>query len=148
MLERCNGNPSLPSHIVIHFRFQLIEEGGFNAGRLWKLKKKLSPKVSDPPTAMMNTLGKLITSEEENRAEATKHYKNVFKEREITKDLKDFNREKLCHERLKLASRNKSPEWSVEDVTCVLRSLKTGKYKDPYQLHNDLFKSVFKIMGI
>ena len=26
------------------------EDGGFNSGRLWKLKKKLSPKVSDPPT--------------------------------------------------------------------------------------------------
>ena len=30
------------------------EDGVFNSGRLWKLKKKLSPKPHDPPTAMKN----------------------------------------------------------------------------------------------
>ena len=61
------------------------EDGGFNWGRLWKLKKKLSPKVSDPPTAMTNSVGKLLTSDDDIKAEAIKHYKNVFKEREISK---------------------------------------------------------------
>ena len=28
------------------------EEGGFNPGKFWKLDKKLSPKQTDPPTAM------------------------------------------------------------------------------------------------
>ena len=28
------------------------EDGGFNVGKLWRLKKKLFPKVSQPPTAM------------------------------------------------------------------------------------------------
>ena len=28
------------------------EEGGYNPGHLWKLKKKLVPLQSDPPTAM------------------------------------------------------------------------------------------------
>ena len=32
------------------------EDGGFNSGRLWKLKKKLSPKPHDPPTAMKNSV--------------------------------------------------------------------------------------------
>ena len=30
------------------------EEGGINSGKLWKLKKKLSPKCRDPPTAMLD----------------------------------------------------------------------------------------------
>ena len=118
------------------------EDGGFNAGRLWKLKRKLSPKDSDPPTAMINSVGKLIPSEDEIKAEAVKHYKRVFKEREIAEDLKDFKvtRENLCHERLKIAIRNKSPEWSISDVTNVLKYLKTRKSKDPYNLPNELFK--------
>ena len=118
------------------------EDGGFNAGRLWKLKKKLSPKASDPPTAMLNSDGKLITSDDDIKAEAVKHYKNVFKEREIIEDLKDFKvtRENLCHKRLQKASRNKSQEWSITDVTSVLKCLKTGKSKDPYQLPNELFR--------
>ena len=102
------------------------EDGGFNSGRLWKLKKKLSPKVSDPPTAMINSVGKLITSEDDIKAEAIKHYKNVFKEREISKDMKDFQvaREKLCDDRLNIVSRNKRPEWSISDVTNVLKCAK------------------------
>ena len=33
------------------------EEGGFNAGKLWKLKSKLAPRNKDPPTAMFNKEG-------------------------------------------------------------------------------------------
>ena len=53
------------------------------------------------------------------------HYKNVFKERDITENLKDFKatREKLHIDRLELASQIKGPEWSIEDVTCVLKEL-------------------------
>ena len=35
------------------------EDGVFNAGNLWKLKKKISPNCSDPPTAMLSDEGKL-----------------------------------------------------------------------------------------
>ena len=46
------------------------EDRGFNPGKLWKLKKKLSPKLGEPPTAMLDTKGKLLTSEEDIKAEA------------------------------------------------------------------------------
>ena len=46
------------------------EEGGFSAGRLWKLKKKLSPKNTEPPTAMLNSEGKLLTNNEDIKKEA------------------------------------------------------------------------------
>jgi hypothetical protein len=54
------------------------EDGGFNAGRLWKLKKKLYPKVSEPPTAMVNSEGNIITSEKDITDEAINHCKRVF----------------------------------------------------------------------
>ena len=38
------------------------DEGGFNSSHLWKLKKKLSPRCRDPPTAMMDSKGNLVTS--------------------------------------------------------------------------------------
>ena len=59
------------------------EEGGFNTGHVWKLKKNLSPKVNDPPSAMTSSEGKLLTKPDEIFEEAIKHYKNSFKEREI-----------------------------------------------------------------
>jgi hypothetical protein len=40
------------------------DEGGLHSGHLWKLKKKLSPKCRDPPTAMLDRAGNLLTSNE------------------------------------------------------------------------------------
>ena len=50
------------------------EDGGFNAGKLLKLKKKLYPKCSDPPTAMVNDEGKLPIDDIDIVKEAEKHY--------------------------------------------------------------------------
>ena len=55
------------------------EEGGFNPGKLWKLKNKLSPKHMEPPTAMKDSDGKLLTTDKEVKAEAVKHYKECLK---------------------------------------------------------------------
>ena len=44
------------------------EEGGFNPGKLWQLKKKLSPKHRDPPTAMRDSNGNILTYDEEIKA--------------------------------------------------------------------------------
>ena len=35
------------------------EEGGWNSGHLWKLRRKISPRPVDPPTAMENPEGVL-----------------------------------------------------------------------------------------
>ena len=40
-------------------------DGGYNPSHLWKLRIKLRPKISDPPTAMKDTNGKLVTSAKE-----------------------------------------------------------------------------------
>ena len=105
------------------------EDGGFNPGKLWKLKKKLSPKANEPPTAMLNSEGKIITSEEDIKLEAIKHYTNVFKERQINSNLEDLKEgcEILCRKRLEIAAKNKTPPWTVDDVKDVLKSLKIGK---------------------
>ena len=118
------------------------EDGGFNAGHLWKLKKKLSPRFTEPPTAMMNADGKLLTKDADIRDEAVKHYKNVFKPRVIKEGLEDIKdlKDRLCKARLESTSKSITPPWTVEDVTFVLKQLKKGKSKDPYNLPNELFR--------
>ena len=37
------------------------DEGGLNTGKMWKLKKKLMPRNQEPPTAMENKDGELLT---------------------------------------------------------------------------------------
>ena len=54
------------------------EDGGLNSGKLWKLKKKLAPRISEPPSAMEDSEGNVLTSEEDILNEAVKHYKSVF----------------------------------------------------------------------
>ena len=104
------------------------EEGGYNAGKLWKLKKKLSPRFIDPPTAMKDSNGKLLTDNKDIKAEAMKHYKKVFDSKPIEDELKthQIDRERLCQERLEVAYRNKTPSWSVEDVKCAIKDLNNG----------------------
>ena len=70
------------------------------------------------------------------------HYKKVFSHREIKNGLDHIKREheQLCEARLRQAGSNKSPEWSLEDVTAVLKTLKNGKSKDPYDIPNGLLK--------
>ena len=52
-------------------------EGGFNAGKFWKLKKKLLPRPPDPPTAMLDQAGNLITSVVGVEKLLVEHYKRV-----------------------------------------------------------------------
>ena len=54
------------------------EDGGFNTGKLWKLKRKLSPKANEPPTAMESKEGKLLTGDDDILKEAVRHCKAVL----------------------------------------------------------------------
>ena len=38
------------------------DTGGINVGKLWQLKKKLKGILNDPPTAMLDLHGNLVTS--------------------------------------------------------------------------------------
>ena len=88
------------------------EDGGFNAGHLWKLKKKLSPRFTEHHSAMLNTEGKLLTNDADIKEEALKHYKNVFTPKKIKEGLEDLKdmKEKLCTARLESTSQIKTPQ--------------------------------------
>ena len=116
------------------------EDGGFNSGKLWKLKKKLSPTNTDPPTAMLNSEGKLLTDEEEIKEEAKKHYKKVFEDKPMADSVKHIRkeREKLCMKRLEASKKIKTPPWTSDDVTNAIKDLKKKVSKDPYDIPNEL----------
>ena len=73
------------------------------------MKKRLYPKANEPPTAMVNSEGKLLTSEYKITKEAAIHYKKVFSHREMKNGLEHIKREReqLCEARLKQASSKK-----------------------------------------
>ena len=106
---------------------------GFNMGKLWKLRKKLSPFQKDPKTALLDPNGNLITSAKNLEKHTPNHYKNVLSNRTIKPELNNLqtNKEDLCEERIEIAKNNKSKPWTKEDLTIVLKYLKSGKSRDP-----------------
>ena len=126
--EACNGLTS--------------EEGGVNATKLWQLKRKLRGIALEPPTAMIDSKGNLVTTSKSIEALTME----VFIDRLTSHIVKDnlkvhhMQREKLCEKRLEEAQKNITPPWSMDDSTLVLKQLKNNKSRDPLGLANELFK--------
>ena len=119
------------------------EEGGINVGKLWKLKKKLSPICREPPTAMVNKEGKLLTSPKQIEALAIEIFEDRLKNKPINENLSKMkkNKDDLCKLRLKFAKNNKTPDWTMKELNLVLKHLKNNKSRDPFGYINELFKN-------
>ena len=104
--------------------------------------KKLFPKSRDPPTAMLDAYGNLVTSQEGIEEEAIKTYKYRLENRPIREDLEDLKniKDELCDLRLQLARSKYTPDWTMSQLEIVLKSLKPNKSKDPHGYAHELFK--------
>ena len=98
------------------------EEGGLNSGKLWKLRKKMFPRSRDPPTAMMDSDGNLVTSETEIQNIALETYQKRLQNRPMREELSELRAEKeeLCARRLEIAKWKKTPPWNMKDLDAVL----------------------------
>ena len=87
------------------------EDGGRNSGHLWRLKNKLITKQTDPPTAMVDEKGNMVTGTEAIRELTLNHYKKVLENRPIKEHLKEYQieREDLALKRMAIASKVKTP---------------------------------------
>ena len=92
------------------------DKGGIHSGKLWKMRKKLFPKSRDPPTAMSDNEGNLITCKTKIEELALDTYKRRLSNRPIKENLAHLKKEKehLCSLRLDLAKENKTPEWTMD----------------------------------
>ena len=118
------------------------EGGGINSGKLWKLKKQLRGITQEPPTAMLDSSGNLVTTNKSIENLTIKLYQERLKPHEIKESLKlhKVQRDYLCEQRLDEACKNKTPPWTLGDIEVVLRQLKNNKSRDPLGFANELFK--------
>ena len=118
------------------------EKGGIHSGKLWKLRKKLFPNSRDPPTAMLDNDGNLVTDEKMIEELALETYKKRLENRTIQPNLNHLKQEKeeLCKVRLEVAKENKTPPWTMTQLEKVLHNLKLNKSRDPLGYVNELFK--------
>ena len=120
-----------------------FEGGGINSGKLWSLRRRLCPKSRDPPTAMLDLQGNLVTSPSAIENLSLETYKKRLENRKMKEHLEDIKekKEKLCMERLKIAANNKTPAWTMDQLEKVLKNLKMNKSRDPSGYANEIFHS-------
>ena len=118
------------------------DEGGFNSGHLWQLKKKLSGKISNTTNALIDKNGKLVTNREDIKKVTAEHYSKVLENRQIKEGLENHKkeREELCMKRIEMAKMNKTPDWTTKSVQTVIKQLKKNKSRDPYGYSNELIQ--------
>ena len=128
--------------ITKEFKDIKCDEGGYNAGKFWMLKKKLCPRAMDPPTAMIDENGKLTTSAQGVTQLSVKHYSKILENRPMLEKYSKLQKDKedLCEERVNTAKQNKTPMWDKEDLDTVLKYLKKNKSRDPNGFANEIFK--------
>ena len=111
-----------------HMYRTIKEDGGWNSGHLWKLRQKLHPRLADPPTAMENQHGVLLTDPLEIQNEALRHYEGLFEDLPISPEYEEvlIEKEKLFKIRLESSAVNKTDPWTMSDLECALKNKKMG----------------------
>ena len=79
-----------------------------NPAKFWKSNKKLRGIINEPPSAMLDQYGNLVTSSSAIEELTVKMYEERLKTLQIREDLKlhKMQRERLCDERLEQAQAN------------------------------------------
>ena len=117
------------------------DDTGVHPGKLWRLRKKLFPNFREPPAAMKDEDGNVVTSIEEIEKLSIKTYESRLQNRPMLPELEHLKKEKelLCDLKLKTAKANKTKLWTQGDLEKVLKYLKKSKPRDPLGLANELF---------
>ena len=118
------------------------DDGGINVNKMWKMKKKLKGRYSEPPTAMLDEYDNVVTDTKGIENILIKRYEERLKPLPIKPELQvhKMQRELLCDRRLEEAQANKTPDWTMSELEVVLKQLKNNKSKDPLDLPNEIFK--------
>ena len=115
--------------------------GSTNNTAVWNLRRKIFPKPAQHMSGKKDKDGNLITNPEKLKELYIEAYMERLTHREMSPELLKLRtlREQLFVKRLELSKKNKSPDWTMEDLDKVLHHLKKKKATDPTGLVNELF---------
>ena len=113
-----------------------------NPQKFWKIRKQICPKSQDPPSAMLDEKGNLLTTQKVIENKAIDVYTKRLEGNEIKAHLKDAEKmtETLCETRLKTTQNNKTDPWTMEDLENAIKDLQRNKSRDALEQANELFK--------
>ena len=89
----------------------------------------MCPRSRDPPTAMLNDQGKLVTDNNAMKEMAKEAYSVKLRNRPIREGLENIKdaKETLAERVMKVAKENKTDPWSMNNLDAVLKGLKNNK---------------------
>ena len=130
------------SQIYNNFKHMDQTEGENFSQGIWSLKKKVFPKKSQSlPSAKINVNGDLVSDPVDLQQLYLETFTHRLRERpprEEYSELYDLQKG-LLEKRLMVTKTEKSPSWTENDITKVLKSLKNGKCRDPLGMINEVF---------
>ena len=103
-------------------------------------QRKICGKVNNTTNALIDKEGKLATTRDEIDKLTIEHYPMVLENFIINEGLKTHQKERedLCMKRIEMT--NKTQDWTIKDVTSVIRDLKKRKSRDSYGISNELMQ--------
>ena len=110
---------------------------------MWKQVKKLFPKVLKSfPTGIRNHRGKIVTQVSSVKQIIMRKYKVRLRKRPANPNIQHIMniKEENARRIINIAREVKTPSWTAEELSRVLKSLKSNKCCDPNSLINELFK--------
>ena len=118
------------------------DDGNACQSKFWKLKKKLTNEVSEPPVAKKDDKGNIITAPSSLKNLYTEVYTKRLSKRtclEKYESLIDL-KERLWEIRLDLVSERKTTDWNAKQLDNAIKMLKNNKCGDPNGIINEIFK--------
>ena len=127
--------------VVDNFK-DLEHQGDINNQGIWKIKNKYFPKIKPSlPTGKRNLKQQLITHPEEIKKLYLETFKFRLRQRPAQPGFENIlmEQKELFDLRLELAKHEKTQPWVIEDLEEALKSLKTGKCRDPEGIIREIF---------
>ena len=120
------------------------ECGETNSTNVWKEMEKAFPKKKQKtmPTGVTNIEGKIITNPDEKKRVILDHFKHRMRKRPVKEEIKSLMNysNNLYKQRFRSAKFVESPAFTIDELEVTLKSLKTGKSRDPENFICDIFK--------
>ena len=131
------------SQVLVDDASLLEDEGSFSFNNAWKLKKKMFPRCSDGPFAIMDKNGELVT--DYNILDVMKdEFTYRLRNREINPEYTHLRelKEYLCQLRLQITKTSSFNRWTLDELKIAIKKLKRNKCRDPHGHINELYKSM------
>ena len=124
----------------------LQKDGTFSFSDAWKIKKKMFPRCSEPPFAISDRNGNLVTEYESILDVMKEEFTHRLRNRDINSDYLELKelKEYLCKPRLNMTKESHYSKWTIEELNSAIKRLRNNKCRDPHGHVNELYKNMGK----